>query len=98
MNIEILRKIGLTDNEISVYLALLEIGSSTTGEIIKKSGLHSSRVYECLEKLQAKGLVSYVIKANRKHFEATNPKRLADYLEDKQKQIEDEKEEVQKII
>lgn len=95
---ETLKKIGLTDNEIIVYLALLEIGSSTTGNIIKKSHLHSSRVYECLEKLQTKGLVSYVVKANRKYFEATNPERLIDYLEERQKQIEEEKSEVKKII
>ncbi|MDD5192354.1 MAG: helix-turn-helix domain-containing protein [Candidatus Nanoarchaeia archaeon] len=98
MVIEILKKIGLTDNEIVVYLALLEICSSTTGEIIKKSNLHSSRVYECLEKLQVKGLVSYVVKANRKYFEATNPNRLIDYLEERRKQIEQEKSEVKKII
>ena len=98
MIIETLKKIGLTNNESSVYLALLEIGSCTTGEIIKKSQLHSSRVYECLEKLQVKGLVSYVIKANRKCFEAANPERLIDYLEEQQKQIEEEKSEVKKII
>ncbi len=98
MVIETLKKIGLTGNEIILYLSLLELGSSTTGEIIKKSGLHSSRVYECLEKLQAKGLVSYVVKANRKYFEATNPERLVDYLEERQKQIEEEKTEVKKII
>jgi len=88
----------LTDNEITVYLALLEIGSSATGAIVKKSGLHSSRVYECLEKLQQKGLVSYIIKANRKYFEATNPSRLLDYLEEKKKQIEEQKNEVKHII
>lgn len=98
MFIEILKKIGLTNNEITVYLSLLEIGSSTTGDIIKKSYLHSSRVYGCLERLQSKGLVSYVIKANRKYFEATNPERLIDYLEERQKQIEEEKSEVKKII
>lgn len=98
MVIETLKKIGLTNNEIKIYLTLLEIGSSATGEIIKKSHLHSSGVYECLEKLQTKGLVSYVVKANRKYFEATNPERLIDYLDEKQKQIEEEKTEVKKII
>lgn len=95
---ETLRKVGLADNEITVYLALLELGSSATGTIIRKSGLHSSRVYECLEKLQAKGLVSHVVKANRKYFEATNPGRLIDYLEERQKQIEEEKSEVKEIL
>ena len=94
----ILRKIGLTDNEIAVYLALLEIGPAATGAIIRKSGLHSSRVYECLGKLEAKGLVSYAIKANRKYFGATNPERLLDYLEERQRQIEEEKIDIKKII
>jgi sugar-specific transcriptional regulator TrmB len=98
MVIAILREIGLTDNEISVYTTLLETGSSSTGRIIKRASLHSSRVYECLEKLQAKGLVSFVVKANRKYFEATPPTRLVDYLEEKQKQLEEQKTEIKKII
>ena len=95
---ETLKKVGLTDNEIAIYLALLELGPSATGAIIKKSGLHSSRVYECLEKLQAKGIVAYAIKANRKYFEATDPKRLIDYLDERQRQIEREKTEVRAIL
>ena len=34
-----LKEAGLTDGEIKVYLALLELGSSTTGPVIEKSGI-----------------------------------------------------------
>jgi len=50
MNTKILEKIGLTKNQIAVYIALLELGSSTTGPITKSSRLHSSRVYESKQK------------------------------------------------
>lgn len=98
MVLKVLRKIGLTDNEIKVYLSLLKLGPSKTGMIIRKSGLHSSRVYECLERLQSKGLVSYSIKSNRKCFEATNPNRLLDYLEEKGKELEEQKSAVKGIL
>lgn len=46
-----LQKLGFSDNEAKVYLALLEIGFTTTGAVIKKTGLHRNIVYETLDKL-----------------------------------------------
>jgi len=34
MELNVLRDLGLTEGEIRVYLALLELGSSTAGKII----------------------------------------------------------------
>ncbi|MBT7931759.1 hypothetical protein HN698_07665 [Candidatus Woesearchaeota archaeon] len=86
MNTKILEKAGLTNNEIKVYLALLSLGSVSAGEIIKKSELHRAAVYDTLERLMDKGLVSYVIKANRKYFEAAMAKNLVEIIEKKEKQ------------
>ena len=57
MDTKILEKIGLTNGESKVYLALLEIGLSSTGQIIEKSQITSSKVYIILQKLEKKGLV-----------------------------------------
>ena len=59
METKALQNIGLTKNEITVYLTLLELGTTTTGPLTYKSGLHNSRVYESLNKLIEKGLASY---------------------------------------
>lgn len=93
-----LKKIGFTEGEIKVYLALLELGSTTTWELTKKSQISGSKVYEVLERLLKKGLVSSVTKNNVKYFESSSPERILDYLEDKNKEIEQEKREIQKII
>lgn len=93
-----LKKIGLTNGEIKVYLALLEIGSSSIGEIIKKSKVSGSKTYEVLDRLMDKGLASSITKNNVKHFEAASPERILDYLEEKKQTIDAEKIQVQQII
>lgn len=87
MNTKLLEKIGLTGSEIKVYLALLEIGSSQKGPIVKKSGINPSKVYEVMDKLISKGLVSHVTKNKVKHFKAAPPSRIKDYLEEKKREI-----------
>ena len=98
MDILILEKAGLTKNEIKVYLELLELGESTSGPLIKKVGVNSSKVYESLERLKRKGLVSYVKKTNKRYFRVTNPERLFDYIDEKKRNLEEEKIEINKII
>jgi len=93
-----LQQIGLTQGEIKVYLALLELGSSSIGIIIKKSGISGSKTYEVLDRLANKGLISSITKNNIKYFEASSPERILDYLKDKQNKIKQEEIEIQKII
>ena len=93
-----LEKIGLTKGEIKVYLSLLDLGSSSTGKITKSSGISGSKVYEVLDRLMNKSLANFVIKNGVKYFEATDPSRILDYLDEKENQIENEKANIQKII
>ena len=76
MDFKQIEKLGLTKNEALVYVNLLELGSSTSGDIIRKSGLHGSKVYAALDRLKRKGLANYVIKSGKKSFIATDPRRL----------------------
>ncbi|MBR9705147.1 DUF3839 domain-containing protein [Candidatus Pacearchaeota archaeon] len=93
-NLYELLKIGLTDGEAKVYLALHEIGSSSVGPIVKKSGVAYSNVYTILERLIKKGLVSFIIKEKTKHFQASPPHNLIDFLEKKEKQIQSQKKQL----
>ena len=95
---EALEKIGLTEGEIQVYEALIQLGLTSTGNIVKKANIASSKVYEVLQRLMNKGLVSYVIKNGVRHYDATPPERLIDFLDEKKQGIEKAKEEIRKII
>ena len=70
--IELLEGIGLSKGEVKTYFALLELGPSTTGEIINKASVSRSKVYEMLDRLMKRGLASYVIKENIK-YSTTSP-------------------------
>ena len=98
MDTKLLERIGLTGNEIKVYIALLKLGSATAGEIIKKTELHRAGTYDTLERLMEKGIVSYVIKANRKYFEATPPNNLVNFIEKKEEDLKKEKEDIKRLV
>jgi HTH-type transcriptional regulator, sugar sensing transcriptional regulator len=82
-----LQEIGLTQNEAAVYLALLEVGETKTGALVKRTHLHRVLIYDSLESLIQKGLASYVIKENRKYFQAADPQRLVDFMQEKQERV-----------
>jgi len=99
MDIEpLLESIGLTKSEAKTYLALLELGSSTTGHIVDKAKVASSKIYEILDKLISKGLVNYITKGKIKHFEAAQPERILDYLKEKEHAIKKEQEKITQAL
>jgi predicted DNA-binding transcriptional regulator len=98
MDTRILQEIGLTDSEIKVYLALVELGSSKKGPIVKKAGITSSKIYEVMDKLIEKGLASYVEKDNVKYFNAAPPSRIKDYLKQKEEGLQKQEEELEKFL
>ncbi len=98
MDISLLEEIGLTSSEIKVYLALLELGSSTTGPIAEKAEVASSKIYELLQKLLEKGLVSFVVKANMKYFEAADPVRILDYVEERERRFFLQKQKIKQLL
>ena len=98
VNTQILEKVGLTKGEIKVYLALIELGESSSGAIIIKAKVSRSKVYEVLEKLKEKGLVSEVIKENIKYFQAGNPKVILEYIKKKKEELKEQEEDFKKIL
>lgn len=93
-----LQQIGLTNIEAKIYIALLKIGSTTTGPIIKKTGLHRATVYDGLKRLIEKGLVTYIIKENTKYFQAVNPEHFIDLINEEKKRLEEKRLYIKNLI
>ena len=98
MNTQILEEIGLERNEIKVYLTLSDLGLTTTGVLVKKSGVPSSHIYQVLQHLIEKGLVSYTTIKNTKHFKAQDPKRLYEFIDSQKKLLLEKENELSQII
>ncbi len=89
MNEEALINAGLFRNEAKVYLALLKLGTASVTEISRKSGVERTLIYGVIEKLMEKGLVSSIIKINKKYFEPAPPQKLLDLIKEKEKYVEE---------
>src|SRR3989338_8371900 len=87
MDEKILERVGLSKGEIEVYLVLLKLGSSLVSKVAQETGLHRTNIYDTLEKLREKGLVSYVIKENMKYYSSSNPDKLLDYVKEREAEI-----------
>ncbi|MBI4918805.1 TrmB family transcriptional regulator [archaeon] len=88
MNVELaLKNLGLSEREARVYLALLDLGPTTTSKIIRKTGIASSKIYDVLEKLEHKGLVTHIIEKGKKTFHPTNPEKLFDLIKEKEASV-----------
>ncbi|MBS3055846.1 MAG: winged helix-turn-helix transcriptional regulator [Candidatus Aenigmarchaeota archaeon] len=83
-----LNELGLTSNETKIYLALLKNKLLTPAKISKKTGLHRSYIYDAIERLMEKGVVSEVIVNNKKHYQALDPKIFREMLESKLKHFD----------
>jgi sugar-specific transcriptional regulator TrmB len=98
MDTKILENIGLTHNESIVYLTLIREGTSKSGEILKNSGLNSGKIYEILESLKKKGLVSESIVNKIKHYAAAPPSQILEYLNKQKEELEKDAKIIKKAI
>lgn len=96
--IALLGGLGFTKGEIKVYYALLELGPSTTGEIVKQGHVSRSKVYEMLDKLLEKGMVSFVVRENIRYFEAASPTAIIDWIQNKRKHLAEQEEKLRLIL
>ncbi len=79
-----LHKIGLSDGETKVYLALLKLGSVPVNKLKEETHLHRTTIYDFVEKLLNKGLATYIVKGNVKYYNAVSPQKLLDYVKEKE--------------
>ncbi|MDD4878068.1 MAG: helix-turn-helix domain-containing protein [Candidatus Nanoarchaeia archaeon] len=84
MEEHILMDLGMTLNEAKVYIALLEIGSSSVVGISKKCKIHRPNIYDSLQKLMEKGIVSVISTDDTKIYQASNPAFLELFWKEKE--------------
>jgi len=75
--------LGFSTKEASVYLALLELGPSTTSEISRAAKINRTTGYDILESLVQEGLVNPIGETKIQKFIAENPDKVIVFLENK---------------
>ena len=82
-----LENAGFSKAEALVYIALLRIGKTKSGNVIKHTGLQSSVVHNSLNSLIEKGFVNYVLENKLKSYSALSPKLIEEFIEQKKQEF-----------
>ncbi|MGM5479955.1 MAG: TrmB family transcriptional regulator [Nanobdellota archaeon] len=98
MDLSILKNIGLTDAEIRIYNALVQLGEAPIFKIMKTAKVSSSKVYLLLEKLIQKGLVCTTIENKTKLFRITNPQSIIELVEKQKEELNQVNNKVESLI
>jgi len=98
MNIDVLKKIGLSDKEAIIYLEILRLGPSSVRKIAEKTDLNRGTVYEILKTLKEKGLISFYEKDTKQLFVAEDPTRLKSLIEEEINELNEADKKLQVFI
>lgn len=88
MNFKDFENIGLSERETRAYLAILELGEATMNEIVQKSHLKRTTLYDIVELLRQRGLISASKHKKRLTYVAENPQKLLEHVEEEKRAIE----------
>ena len=95
---ELLSECGLAKNETLVYLALLRIGKSKSGDVVRGAKISGGKVYETLYKLVDKGIVKFVTENGIKYFIANDPGALISYVKERERKLTEKEKELEKVL
>ncbi|MCA9380717.1 hypothetical protein KC678_00440 [Candidatus Dojkabacteria bacterium] len=73
---KVLRKFGLTDNEIKVYITVLKQKDTSHNKISKACGVARTTVYDVINSLESRNLVQTIQQENQTHIIPQNPNQL----------------------
>ena len=77
-----LQKLGLNGNEATTYVALLEIGQGTLADLARKAKIKRTTLYDIVNCLKGKGLISTIRSGGRLLYSAEDPRTLENRLEE----------------
>ncbi len=90
--------LGFSVKEASVYLALLELGKRTVSPIARAADINRTTVYDILDSLVAKGLVSVSGKEPLQEYVAESPDKLVKLMQEQLKKDQVHLEQAQNLV
>lgn len=97
MEPEQLKILGLTDGEVKVYFAILNMGSSTVNLIHEKTGLERRTIYDIINKLIGKGLITYTVEKKKRTYQCAPPDKIKQELNKKKQELAEFEEQLPEI-
>ncbi|MBI4980127.1 hypothetical protein HZC30_01050 [Candidatus Woesearchaeota archaeon] len=97
MELPELSQLDLSPGQIQVYTAVLELGIATLNHIQEKVSLDRRNIYDILDRLMEKGLISYTQSKGGKVYQCTHPNKLKEEIQKKEEKLSDLKNKLPQI-
>lgn len=94
----VLKNFGLSEKEIAVYLALIELGESSVRTISAKAKINRGTTYDILKSLINMGIISYYNKKSKQYFIAERPETLLTVIEKKRENLVEIKADIEESL
>jgi predicted transcriptional regulator len=95
---ETLRKIGLNDKEIKVYLALLKNGRATPAALSRLTSINRATVYNIAKGLLTKGIIAEDLGGKTLYFAPLPPENLHQIIDRPKRELEEKGDLIKKAI
>lgn len=93
-----LQELDLSLLEAKVFLLLTELGSSPVSTIARRGNIKRTNLYNILDRLSQKGLVTEYEKGNIRFFQATEPENLITIQRHNKQRVEESIESLKEIL
>lgn len=89
-----LSNLGFSPSEIKIYIYLLKTGSNYANRVSSETKINRTNVYEALDRLVNKGVVSFISRNKVKWFEAKEPESIISLIRNKEEDFVKTKKEL----
>jgi len=93
-----LRKLGLKEKEVKVYLAGLGLGPTSVKNIAQRAKITRPTTYDIIKKLENKELFTEIKQNKKRYFVAQSPSKILGILRIQKREIEEREREFIRII
>lgn len=98
MEVEELKKFGMTNIEAKIYLEIIRIDETPIGPLIKRTGLHRGTVYNCISSLIKKGFVSFIDMGGIRYYKYSGENFFRNILEEKKRELIKEERKIKQFF
>lgn len=83
----IFQSLGLSPNEVKIYLALVEHGESSVSDISVAAKVHRRNAYDAINRLIEKGLCFEIVSPTENRYNAVNPDKLNELFGEREREL-----------
>ncbi len=91
-------RLGFSEKEAAVYVALLRVGNAAAPEVAERAGISRSSTHDVLEHLGRMGLVTAYVEKEQHRFSAEPPERLINVLHLQRRELETREQLAQRLL